>query len=152
MVPLGDPLTTRPIQMGWEISIEPCPIWLFWYIDNPAGQFVNGLVPTRTWTPSYGLDPMPTLDTICYGCEVTWEFDTGVACASLRIKRIPPLLPPECKIQRIQARLHNPGWMDHCHVRHGRFEAVPILDPVDVDEALGQIASRYHSLQWHVQS
>jgi len=42
--------------------------------------------------------------------------------------------------------------MDHCQIRHGSFEAILILDPVDVKEAYGHSASRYHSLKWHVWS
>jgi len=39
--------------------------------------------------------------------------------------------------------------MDDCEVCHGSFEAIPILDPVDVEEAYSHIALRYHSVQWH---
>jgi len=31
---LGNLLTTRPIQSGWEFTIEPYPSWLSSFIDN----------------------------------------------------------------------------------------------------------------------
>ena len=37
--------------------------------------------------------------------------------------------------------------MDHCQLHHGSVEAIPILDPVEVEEAQAHISSRYHSLQ-----
>jgi len=48
---LGNPLGTRPIQTGWEISIKPYPNWRFGYIANTDHQFGNGsfLTQTRTW-------------------------------------------------------------------------------------------------------
>jgi len=42
--------------------------------------------------------------------------------------------------------------MDYCQVSHGSIQAIPILDPVDVEEAYSHIASLDHSLQWHVWS
>jgi len=44
MDPLGDLLTTRPIPMGWEFTMEPYLSGQFWLIDDPDGQFGNGLV------------------------------------------------------------------------------------------------------------
>jgi len=61
MDPLGDPLTTRQIQMGWGFTIEPYPGWRFGCIDNPDLEFVNGSVPTRTRSCSDGLEPLLTL-------------------------------------------------------------------------------------------
>jgi hypothetical protein len=46
----GDPLTTSPIQTGWEICNEPQPNWRFGYIDDPDHQFGHGSVLTRTRT------------------------------------------------------------------------------------------------------
>jgi hypothetical protein len=54
---LGDPLTTRPIQMGCEICIEPYPNWQCWCGDIPDCQFGNRLVLIRTQTRSDGLEP-----------------------------------------------------------------------------------------------
>jgi len=87
-----------------------------------------------------------------YGCEDMLELDTGVAWASLIITRIQPWVAPTSKIQWLLATLHNTGWMDHGQVRHWSFEAIPILDPVDVEEDYSHIASCYHSVQWHVPS
>jgi len=56
------------------------------------------------------------------------------------------------KMLWLPASLYNIGRMDNRHVRHKCFEAIPILDPVDVDEAYGHVASLYLSLQWHVPS
>ena len=42
--------------------------------------------------------------------------------------------------------------MDHLLVHHASFEAMRILDPADVEKVYIHIASRHHSLQWHVQS
>jgi len=61
MDPLGDPLTTRPIQTGWEFTMEPCPSGQFGFIDDPDRQFGNGSVWTRTWTRSNGPEPLLTL-------------------------------------------------------------------------------------------
>jgi len=59
MEPLGDPLTTRPIQTGWEFTREPYPSGQFGFIDNPDCQFGNGSV--WTWTRSDGPEPLLTL-------------------------------------------------------------------------------------------
>ena len=63
MDPLGDLLTTRPIQTGWEICIEPYPNWLFRCVDIPDRQFGKRLVFTRTRTRSDGPEPLLTLGT-----------------------------------------------------------------------------------------
>jgi len=90
--------------------------------------------------------------TTCDGCENTVEFDSGVAWASLPIMRIHLPVAEESKIQRLQATLHKTGWMDNGQVHHGSFEAIPILDPVDVEMAYSYFASCHHCLQWHVWS
>ena len=63
MDPLGDPLTTHPVQTGWELCIELYPDWWFGWIDNPDRQFGNGLGLTRTWTRRNGME---LLLTICH--------------------------------------------------------------------------------------
>jgi len=93
---------------------------------------------------------IPHHGTTYSGCEDSLELDTGVAWGSLTITRIHPGVAPQSKIQWKPATLHNTGWMDHRQVDHGRFEAIPILDPVEIGEIYGHIASRYHSPQWHV--
>jgi len=61
MHPLGDPLTTHPINMGWEFTIEWYPGWRFGFIDNPDRPFGSGPVWTRTRTRSDGPEPLLTL-------------------------------------------------------------------------------------------
>jgi hypothetical protein len=62
MDPLCDPLTTRPIQMGWEFTMELYPSGQFGSIDNSDRQFGNRSVWTRTQTRSDGPEPLLTLD------------------------------------------------------------------------------------------
>jgi hypothetical protein len=59
--PLGDPLTTRPIQTGWKYTLEPYPSRQFGIIDDPDRQFGNGSVWSQTQTRSDGLEPLLTL-------------------------------------------------------------------------------------------
>jgi hypothetical protein len=61
MDPLGDPLTTRQIQTGWEITMELYPGGQFGFIDNIDRQFGNGSVWTLTRTQSEGPEPFLTL-------------------------------------------------------------------------------------------
>ena len=61
MDPLGNPLTARPIQTGWEFTMEPYPSGQFRFIDDPDRQFGNGSVWTRTRTRSDGPEPLLTL-------------------------------------------------------------------------------------------
>jgi len=61
MDPLDNPLTTRPIQTGCKMSIEPYPNCWFGSIDNPDHQSGNGSVPTCTHTRSAGPEPLLTL-------------------------------------------------------------------------------------------
>ena len=56
---LGDPLTTSPIQTGWELTFELYPSWQFGFIDILDRQFANGLVWTRTGSESP--EPLLTL-------------------------------------------------------------------------------------------
>jgi hypothetical protein len=61
MDPLSDPLTTRPIQTGWELTMEPYPSGQFGFIDNLDCQLGNDSVWTRTWTRSYCPELLLTL-------------------------------------------------------------------------------------------
>jgi len=56
-----DPLTGRPIQMGWEFTTELNLSGQFRFIDDPDCQFGTGYVWTRTRTQSDGLEPLQTL-------------------------------------------------------------------------------------------
>jgi hypothetical protein len=58
MDPLGDLLTTCPIQTGWEFTMEPDPSGQFGFIDDPDPQFGNSLGWTRT--RSDGPEPLLT--------------------------------------------------------------------------------------------
>jgi len=69
MDPLGDQLTTGPIQTGWEFTIEPYPSRQFGFIDDPDRQFGNGSVWTRTRTRSDSPEPLLTLPNAVYQSE-----------------------------------------------------------------------------------
>jgi len=68
-----------------------------------------------------------------YGCENTVEFETEVAGASLPITRIHLQVIEESKIHQLPATLHNTEWMDERQIQRRSFDAIPILDPVDVE-------------------
>ena len=61
MDPLCDPLTTRQIQTGREICIEPYPNGRFGCVDNPDRQFGNRSVLIRTQTRSDGPELLITV-------------------------------------------------------------------------------------------
>jgi len=85
MDPLGDLLMTRPIQTGWELSIEPCLSWRFGCIDDPDHQVHNSSVWTQTRTQSDCQEPLPTIcgkcctlsSTYCTGGELSTDRDNG---------------------------------------------------------------------------
>jgi len=85
-------------------------------------------------------------------CKDTLELYTGVTGAGLLIMGIHMWVALKSKVHWILATVNNSRWMDNCEVRHGSIEAISILDPVDVEEAYSHIASRHHSVQWHVWS
>jgi len=87
-----------------------------------------------------------------YGCEDMVELNIGVSRVHLLVTGIHARVASKFKIQRLPATLHNTGWMDDCQVCYGSIEPILILDPVDVEEAYSHIASRHHSVQWHVRS
>jgi len=76
--PLGNPLTTLPRQMGWEVTIEQYPSWLFESIDNTDCLFSNGSVwtPTRTWSDVP--EPSLTLGIAVAGLPKQVERITGI--------------------------------------------------------------------------
>jgi len=88
--------------------------------------------------------------TTCYGWEDMMEFNIGVTWASLPITRIHLRVAQHSKMQWVLANLDNTGWMDDRQVCHGWFQAIPRLDPVDVDMGYHDSASRNHCLQWDV--
>jgi hypothetical protein len=85
-----------------------------------------------------------------YASDDTFKLDSGVGRVSLPIITIQLGLAPQWLMQWLPATLYNTGWMNHCQVCHRRFEAIPTLDPVNVDEVYSQIASRYHRVQWYL--
>jgi len=85
-----------------------------------------------------------------YGCDDKLELDTAVSRAGLRIMGIHTWVASKPKIPWLPATLRSTRWMDHCEACHRRFEAIPKLDPVDVEEAYSHLASHYHIVQWHV--
>jgi len=52
---LDNLLTTHPIQISWESSIQPYLKRQFWCVDDPDHPFLNGSV--LTWTPTSSDDP-----------------------------------------------------------------------------------------------
>jgi len=66
MDPLGNPITTRPIQPGWELSIEPYPCGWLGFTEEPDRQFGNGSVLPQTRIWSDGLEPLLTLHFVKY--------------------------------------------------------------------------------------
>jgi len=66
---LGDPLTTRPFQTGWELTMELYPSGQCGFIDDPDCRFGNGSVWTRTWTRSDAPEPLLTL----HGTMIWWH-------------------------------------------------------------------------------
>jgi len=58
MDPLGDSLTTRPIQTGWEFTVKPYPCRRFRFVDNSDHEFGNGLGRTGTRTRSDSPEPL----------------------------------------------------------------------------------------------
>jgi len=86
------------------------------------------------------------------GYEGTVELNTWVARARLPITGIHTHVAPTSKIDSIPATFHNSRWVDHCEVHHGNIETISIMHPVDVKEAYSHLASRYHSVQWHIRS
>jgi len=132
-----------------------------WYFKSPEADLhiaVNAccINYTNTWSPErvqwLSNSRSPHCSTSDYGYEDTLELYTGVAQARLSFTGIHTRVASQPKIQRIPVIIHNSGWMDDSHVCHGTFEAIWVLDPLDVEEAYSHIASRFHSIQWHVRS
>jgi len=102
MDPLYNPLGTRPIQMGREMSMEPYPNRQFGFIDDPGRQSGFGSVPTCTRTRSDGPDPLLTLSLaarserfICHFGQYgsTWMSNMIFLCRhTIVIPRLPCLI------------------------------------------------------------
>ena len=61
MDPLGDPLTTCPMQRRWKYTFEPYPSWRFRFNDDPDRQFSHSSVWTWNRTRSAGPELLLTL-------------------------------------------------------------------------------------------
>jgi len=114
--------------------------WCIDYAHIRSSKLVNWLSKSQS----------PYCRTTDYGFEDTLELYTGVTWAGLPITGIHPWVASKPKIHLILATVHNSRWMDDCEVCHWSIEAIPILDPVNVQEVYSHIASWYHSVQWHV--
>jgi len=58
MDPLDKPLTTHPIQMGWELPVKPYPNWQYGYIGNPDCVFGDSSVVIPTHAQCGGLESL----------------------------------------------------------------------------------------------
>jgi len=132
-----------------------------WYFENPETQLHTAenacwIDYSETWSPKrvhwVSKSQSPHRCTSDNGCEDTLELNNGVARACLSFTGIHKKVAPKSKIHWLPATFHNSRWMDHCEVCHGSIEAIPVLDPVDIDEAYIHIASCHHSIQRHVWS
>jgi hypothetical protein len=93
--------------------------WLRWHLVVQMSLFTDKC-------------PCPHCITTNFGCQHMVECNTNVAWASLLITTIPQPLPLESTIQWLLATRHNTRWVDHCHIRHGSFKVMLILNPVDI--------------------
>ena len=136
-------------------------VCISWYFESPEtdlhiAENACGIDYADIWSPkqvhwlpnSQG----PHCSTSDCGCEDMLELNTWVAWACLPITGINMWVAPKSKMQWVPATFHNSRWMAHSEVCHRSIGAISILDPVEVYEAYSHIASRYHSVQWHVQS
>jgi len=147
------------MKLGLAMIIEI--VRISWYFESPEidlhiAENACCIDYTDSWSSRRVYWMSQSQNTDCgtpdYGCEVTLEFNTGVAWAGLLTMEIHTQVAPQSKIHWLPVTFNNSRWVDHCDVCHGSIEAISILDPVDVKGAYSHIASRYHSVQWHVQS
>jgi len=83
----------------------------------------------------------PDCSTTHYGCEDTMELNTGVAQARLPITWNHTWVAYKPKLQPLPATLHNTGWVAYCEVCDGRFMAIPVLGPMEVETSYRDSAS-----------
>ena len=84
---LGDLLTTRPIQTGWEFTMELYPSGQLGFIEDPDHPFGNGSVWSRTRIRSEGPEPLLTL----VMSSLTNEWSLSTLCT---VHRQPPSAVP----------------------------------------------------------
>jgi len=132
-----------------------------WYFESPETDLHKAenaccIDSADTWLSKrvhwLSKSQIPHCSTSDYGCDDKLELYTGVTRAGLPITGIHTWIASKSKIHRIPATVHNSRWMDDCEVCHRSFEAIQILDPLDVEEAYSHIASCHQSVQWHVWS
>jgi len=130
-----------------------------WYfgspeIDLPIAENACCIDYTDTWSSKWvhwlSKCQSSHRGTTDYGCEDTVELNTGDARAPELITGIHTRVALKSNIRWLLATFQNSRWVDHCELCHGSFEAISILDPIDVNEAYSHIASQYHTEQWHV--
>jgi hypothetical protein len=132
-----------------------------WYFETPEADhslaenacYMNY---PNVWSPKrvhwLSNSQCPHCSTSAYGIEDPLELYTGVARVRLPLTGIHTWVASNPKIQRMPAASHNSWWIDNCQVYYGEIEAIPILDHLDIEEVYSHIASRHHSVKWHVWS
>jgi hypothetical protein len=98
MDPLGDSVSTYPVQRGWECTMELYPIGQFGFIDIPDPHCGNGSVWTQTRTWSEGPHPLLTLpastssNSCSHGLRVhLWvHLISASKCFSILTRSLPP--------------------------------------------------------------
>jgi len=113
-----------------------------WYfecpgIDNNIAENACGIDYADTWSSEWvhwlSESQCSHPGTTGYGCEDTFELNTGVGWARLPITGIGSRVAPWSTIHCLPSTLHISRWMDHCEICHGSIEAISILDPVNVE-------------------
>jgi len=122
-------------------------------LDRPENGCHNGYVDTWSSKRVHSLSHSQSVhcSTPSYRCEDTGEFESGVAWVRQPITRIHPCMAPESTMQWFPATLHNTGGTNQCQAYYGWLEAIPLVDPVDVETAYGNSVSDYRYQQWPVQ-
>jgi len=155
----GNARINKVLAMKSGIAMIIEKVCILWYFESPESdrhiaENACCIDYTDTWSSKrvhwLSKSQSPHCRTSDYGCEDRLELKIGVARARLPITGIHQWEALKSIIQRLPATLHNTGWMDDCQVCHGSIEGIPILDPVDVEEAYSHITLRYHSVKWHV--
>jgi len=144
MDPLGDPLTTRPIQTGWEFTMEPYPSGQFGFIDDPDRQFGNGSVWTRTRTRSDRPEPWLTLG---MWMRTIWRIRAAMRHRQSHL--------PECDEQTLCRSYYPPdrdsylsyrGWSIESYLKFFKSQFLIMLSPISSDLSVS-CAQPYHHLR-----
>jgi len=133
---LGDPLTTCPVQTGWEFIIDPYRSWRYRFIDNQDSQFGNGSGWTRTRTRSDGPEPLLTL------CSSNTAAETIERIVALCNQLLRDLINAVLSIDTlIVVRLCH-GWVRTSWVDPSANHAVDIVDPSGLNFWWGRMKIR----------